>query len=62
MSSLDWFTDSGATQAETSTNVYDKRYAKLVFNKSDVRAIYIDWYDGTDNSKENANYQWLQFD
>ena len=62
MSSLDWFTDSGATQAETSTNVYDKRYAKLVFNKSDVRAIYIDWDDGTDNSKENANYQWLQFD
>ena len=62
MSSLDWFTDSGATQAESTTDVYEKRYAKLVFNKTDVRAVYIDWDDGSDNSKENANYQWLQFD
>jgi hypothetical protein len=62
MSSLDWFTNSGATTAETSTDVYDKRYAKLVFNKSDVRALYIDWDDGVDNSKINANYQWVQFD
>ena len=62
MSALVWYTDSGATSVESSTNVYDKRYAKLTFNKADVRAIYIDWDDGTDNSKENANYQWVQFD
>ena len=62
MSSLVWYSDSGATAATSTAGVYEKRYAKLVFNKANVRAIYIDWDDGTDNSKENANYQWLQFD
>lgn len=62
MSSLTWWSDSGATSATSTAGVYEKRYAKLVFNKANVRAIYIDWDDGADNSKENANYQWLQFD
>ena len=62
MSSLVWYSDSGATAATSTAGVYEKRYAKIVFNKANVRAIYIDWDDGTDNSKENANYQWLQFD
>ncbi len=62
MSSLAWFVNSDGTGGTSVANVYDKRYAKLTFDSEDVRAIYIDWDDGTSNSKENANYQWVQFD
>lgn len=62
MSSLAWYTDASALTGTSVASVYDKRYAKLVFNKSDIRAIYIDWDDGVDNSKDKANYQWVQFD
>ena len=66
MSGLTWHTtkanaDAG-TSAVTTANVYDTRYARLAFDDTDVRAIYVDWDDGSDNSKENANYQWLQYD
>lgn len=66
MSSVVWYTGSnagaGVGGTVTTASVYDKRYALLTFDKSDVRAIYIDWDDGEDNSKINANYQWVQFD
>ena len=66
MSGLTWHTtkanaDAG-TSAVTTAQVYDTRYARLAFDDTDVRAIYVDWDDGSDNSKENANYQWLQYD
>ncbi len=61
MSGLTWHTtkanaDAGSS-AVTTANVYDTRYARLAFDDTDVRAIYVDWDDGSDNSKENANYQ-----
>ena len=66
MSALVWYTGasagSGVGGTVTTANVYDKRFAKLTFDNNDVRAIYIDWDDGEDNSKLNANYQWIQFD
>ena len=31
----------------------------LNFKKPDVRAVYIDWDDGTSNKKTEANYQWF---
>ena len=66
MSALTWHTtkanaDAG-TSAVTTAQVYDTSYARLAFDDTDVRAIYVDWDDGSDNSKENANYQWLQYD
>lgn len=66
MSGLTWHTtkanaDAGSS-AVTTANVYDTRYARLTFGETDVRAIYVDWDDGSDNSKEDANYQWLQYD
>ena len=66
MSGLTWHTTKanadGDTSAVTTASVYDTRYARLEFDSTDVRAIYIDWDDGTDNSKQNANYQWIQYD
>jgi len=48
MSSMDWYSDSGATTADATATVFDKRYAKFKFNRRDVVAQYIDWGDGED--------------
>lgn len=62
MSGLAWYSNAAATSATSTANVYDKRYAKLTFDETDVRAIYIDWDDGDSNKKSEANFQWVQFD
>ncbi len=31
----------------------------FTFKTDDVRAVYVDWDDGTSNKKNEANYQWL---
>jgi len=60
--SFDW---NGETTNQTGT-VYTTCTGNLVFSDDDVRAVYIDWDDGTDlegtisNKKEFANYQWNQ--
>ena len=61
--SLKW---DGVAAADVTGTVYTTCTANLVFSDDDVRAVYIDWDDGTDNSgtlsnkKEFANYQWKQ--
>ena len=57
---LGWYSDTGATAAITTTTPYTEIYAKLTFDKADVRAVYIDWDDGTSNKQNEANYQWVQ--
>jgi hypothetical protein len=58
---MKWYSDSGASTADTTATVFDKRYAKFVFNKKDISAIYIDWGDGEGREVSNANYQWTTF-
>ena len=47
-------------------DVFTEVTATLTFNDDDVRAVYVDWDDGTtsagvqSNKKENAVYQWYQ--
>ncbi len=55
---LQWFSDSGATSAMTTTTVNTEVYAKLNFKTPDVRAVYVDWDDGESNKIDEANYQW----
>ena len=49
-----------------SETVFTEVTATLTFNDDDIRAVYIDWDDGTtsagvqSNKKENAVYQWYQ--
>ena len=49
-----------------SETVFTEVTATLTFNDDDVRAVYVDWDDGTtsagvqSNKKENAVYQWYQ--
>ena len=45
----------------TSADVNEEVTATITFKDDDVAAVYIDWDDGADN-RENANYQWLEFD
>jgi len=46
--------------------VFTEVTATITFNDDDIRAVYMDWDDGTDsagaqsNKKENAVYQWYQ--
>ena len=61
MSSMDWYSDSGATTADATATVFDKRYAKFKFNRRDVVAQYIDWGDGEGRAVDTANYQWSQY-
>lgn len=44
-----------------TTTVNTEVTGTFVFNDDNVSAVYIDWDDGSDN-KDNANYQWLEFD
>ena len=44
-----------------TTTVNTEVTGTFTFKDDDVAAVYIDWDDGADN-KENANYQWLQYD
>ena len=50
MALLTW-DDSSITAGTEAT-------ATIAFNDSDVIWVYVDWDDGTDNSLENAIYQW----
>jgi len=49
-----------------SETVFTEVTATLTFNDDDIRAVYMDWDDGTDsagaqsNKKEEAVYQWYQ--
>jgi len=61
--SLQW---DGAGTGNQTGSVYTTCTANLSFTDDNVRAVYIDWDDGTDpqgvrsNKKEYANYQWVQ--
>ena len=61
--SLQW---NSAGASNQTGSVYTTCTANLVFTDDNVRAVYIDWDDGTDpqgnrsNKKEYANYQWQQ--
>ena len=63
MPNLVWATGGSATTAET---VFTEVTGTFTFNDDDVRAVYIDWDDGTDpdgnfsNKKEYANFQWKE--
>ena len=52
---LVWYSDSGASSVITTSTVNSEIYAKLSFKQPDVRAVYIDWDDGEDNSPEKRN-------
>jgi len=58
---LTWYSDSGATSVITTSTANTEVYAKLSFKKPTIRAVYVDWDDGTSNQKDEANYQWVQF-
>jgi len=60
MSSVEWYSDTTGTAAATAT-VFDKRYARFIFNNKDVSALYIDWGDGEGRTVDTANYQWSTF-
>lgn len=51
--SLTWNTTTGSVNTEVT--------GTLSFQDNNVRAVYIDWDDGSSNKKEDSNYQWLQF-
>lgn len=51
--SLTWNTTTGTANTEVT--------GTLSFQDNNVRAVYIDWDDGSSNKKEESNYQWLQF-
>ena len=61
--SLRW---NGASASNVTGAVYTTCTGNFVFTDDNVRAVYIDWDDGTDpqgnrsNKKEYANYQWQQ--
>lgn len=57
---LTWYSDSGATSAITTGTANTEVYAKISFKKPTVRAVYVDWDDGTSNKKDEANYQWVE--
>ena len=63
MATLTWAT-GGATV--TTATVFTEVTGTFGFNNDDVRALYVDWGDGTDpdgnftNKKEYANYQWYE--
>ena len=59
--SMIWYTNSGASSALTTGSVNTTYYAKFTFKGDDIRAIYVDWGDGTSNKKTEANYQWVQY-
>lgn len=59
--SMQWFTASDGTGALTTGSVNNTYYAKLTFKGEDVRAVYVDWGDGTSSKKSEANYQWVQY-
>jgi len=42
------------------SSVNFEKTATLTFNNADVRAVYVDWDDGTSNKKDEANFQWIQ--
>ena len=58
---LTWYSDSGATSVITTSTANTEVYAELSFKKPTIRAVYVDWDDGTSNQKDEANYQWVQF-
>lgn len=47
------------TWDDSTPDVNQEVTATLTFTNSDVRAVYIDWDDGTSNKKDEANYQWV---
>tara|TARA_R110000751_G_scaffold55804_3_gene119606 strand:+ start:9282 stop:12452 length:3171 start_codon:yes stop_codon:yes gene_type:complete len=61
--SLRW---DGESAIDVTGSVFTTCTANLVFTDDNVRAVYIDWDDGTNpqgvrsNEKEYANYQWQQ--
>ena len=63
MTYLRW---DGSGAANVTGTVFTTCTGNLSFSDDDVRAVYIDWDDGTDaagassNKKEYANYQWVQ--
>jgi len=63
---MTYFRWDGSGAANVTGTVFTTCTGNLLFSDDDVRAVYIDWDDGTDNSgalsnkKEFANYQWVQ--
>ena len=61
--SLRW---NGSGAVNVTGSVFSTCTANIVFTDDNVRAVYIDWDDGTNaegvrsNDKEFANYQWKQ--
>jgi len=57
---------NGSGAVNVTGSVFTTCTGNLVFTDDNVRAVYIDWDDGTDpqgvrsNKKEYANYQWQQ--
>ena len=58
--SLVWRNAAGV--ASPTGDVNEELTAKFTFLDDDVRAVYIDWDDGTSNLKTQANYQWVEID
>ena len=47
--------------AETGAGtVFTTVTGNLKFTDDDIRAVYIDWDDGTSNTKLESNYQWVE--
>jgi len=57
MSYFKWDGSGATTGAGT---VFTEVTGNLQFTDDDIRAVYIDWDDGTSNKKTESNYQWVQ--
>ena len=51
--------NGGGASAGSST-VFTEVTGNLQFTDDDIRAVYVDWDDGTSNKKTESNYQWVE--
>jgi len=64
---LNWYTtktnaDAGADSTLGTGSVNTEIYARLNFMDGDVKKVFIDWDDGTDQSVDNGIYQWTSLE
>tara|TARA_R110000824_G_scaffold166184_1_gene342905 strand:- start:2025 stop:5093 length:3069 start_codon:yes stop_codon:yes gene_type:complete len=57
---VSYFRWNGGGGSAGSSTVFTTVTGNLTFTDDDIRAVYIDWDDGTSNKKTESNYQWVE--
>ena len=57
---MSYFRWDGSGAAQGASTVFTEVTGNLQFTDDDIRAVYVDWDDGTSNKKSESNYQWVQ--